>query len=80
MPAGTRYRYKRYSREGRAVDRPSLLNQSFQTDGKNKIWIGDITYIRPKKGFLYLAVFMDLYSRKVVGWSMSRRIKVSMAE
>ena len=78
MPAGTRYRYKRYSREGGAVDRPNLLNQSFQTDGKNKIWVGDITYIRTKKGFLYLAVFMDLYSRKVVGWSMSRRIKVDL--
>ena len=75
MPVGTRYRYKRYNQERGAVERPNLLNQLFQTDGKNKIWVGDITYIATKKGFLYLAVFLDLYSRKVVGWSMARKMK-----
>lgn len=77
-PKGTRYKYKHYNRKSNAVERPNLLNQIFQTDGKNKIWVGDITYIPTKKGTLYLAVFLDIYSRKVVGWSMERKMKDSL--
>ncbi|MBC6971097.1 DDE-type integrase/transposase/recombinase, partial [Bacillus sp. Xin] len=55
-----------------------LLNQVFQTDQRNKIWVGDITYIPTQKGTLYLAVFVDMYSRKVIGWSMSTRMKDSL--
>ena len=69
-PRGTRYRYKRYNQESSSIERPNLLNQSFQTNGKNKIWVGDITYVPTKKGVLYLAVFLDVYSRKIAGWSM----------
>lgn len=47
----------------------------FQTDSKNKIWVGDITYIPTKKRTLYLADFLDIYSRKVVGWSMEKKMK-----
>ena len=47
----------------------------FQTDSKNKIWVGDITYIPTKKRTLYLADFLDIYSRKVVGWSMEKKVK-----
>lgn len=74
-PKGTRYRYKRYNQETASIERPNLLNQSFKTDKKNKIWVGDITYVPTKKGVLYLAVFLDLYSRKVSGWSMGRKMK-----
>lgn len=70
-----RYRYKRYNQKVNAVERPNLLNQIFESDGKNKIWVADITYISTKKGTLYLAVFIDIYSRKVVGWSMNNRMK-----
>lgn len=77
-PKGTRYRYKRYNQESALIERPNLLNQSFQTDRKNKIWVGDITYIPTKKGVLYLAVFLDIYSRKVSGWSMGRNMKDSL--
>lgn len=52
-----------------------MLNQAFESDGRNKIWVGDIIYIPTKKGTLYLTVFMDIYSRKVVGWSMGNRMK-----
>ncbi|WP_445344229.1 IS3 family transposase [Clostridium septicum] len=69
-PKGTLYRYKYYNKKSNAIERPNLLNQMFQTDSKNKIWVRDITYIPTKKGTLYLAVFLDIYSRKVVGWSM----------
>ncbi|MBU5675135.1 IS3 family transposase [Alkaliphilus sp. MSJ-5] len=60
------------------MERPNLLNQIFQTDGKNKIWVGDITYVPTKKGVLYLVVFLDIYSRKVCGWSMDRKMKDSL--
>jgi putative transposase len=74
-PKGTRYNYKKYNLKNRGEEKPNLLNQMFLTDAKNKIWVGDITYIPTKKGTLYLAVFVDLFSRKVVGWSMGNRMK-----
>ena len=62
---------KKYSKE----ECPNLLNQIFKADAKNKIWVGNITYIPTKKKTLYLAVFLDIYSRKVVGWSMNKKMK-----
>jgi len=52
----------------------NLLKQDFTAEGPNQRWASDITYISTHRGWLYLAVVMDLYSRKIVGWSMSRRI------
>lgn len=54
---------------------PNLLNQNFKVDTPNKVWASDITYIRTKEGWLYLAVVLDLYSRKVIGWSMEKNMK-----
>lgn len=53
---------------------PNLLNQNFNVNSPNKVWVSDITYISTYEGWLYLAVVLDLYSRKVVGWSMSNRM------
>ena len=53
----------------------NLVNQHFKTEALNKIWFGDITYIPTKEGTLYLATFVDLYSRKVVGMSMASNMK-----
>ena len=53
---------------------PNLLKQNFNTNYPNEVWVGDITYINTYEGWLYLAVVLDLYSRKVVGWSMSNRM------
>lgn len=75
FPKGSNYRYKHYNQKVNVVERPNLLNQIFESDGRNKIWIGDITYIPTKKSILYLVVFIDIYSRKVVGWSMDNRMK-----
>ena len=50
----------------------NLLRQDFSTDAPNRRWAADITYIPTREGWLYLAVVMDLYSRRIVGWSMSR--------
>ena len=52
---------------------PNLLT-GFTPTGVNQVWASDITYVRLKNGFVYLAVVMDLFSRKVVGWAISRYI------
>lgn len=56
----------------------NLLNRNFKVDVPNKVWVGDITYIWTDMGWLYLATVIDLFSRKVVGWSMSNRMKTSL--
>lgn len=48
-----------------------LLGRSFRAGAPNRVWTGDITYIPTGQGYLYLAGFMDLFSRKIVGWSMA---------
>jgi transposase InsO family protein len=50
----------------------NLVKRNFSTDAPDRIWASDITYIATQQGWLYLAVVMDLYSRRIVGWSMSR--------
>jgi len=49
---------------------PNLLNRNFTPAAPNQVWSGDITYIATEEGWLFLAVVIDLFSRKVVGWSM----------
>jgi len=53
---------------------PNLLEQDFNSLRPNQKWVGDITYLWTQSGWLYLATVMDLYSRKIIGWSMSNRI------
>lgn len=53
---------------------PDLINQNFVAPAPNAIWTSDITYIRTLEGWLYLAIVLDVYSRKVVGWCMSSRL------
>lgn len=57
---------------------PNRLQRDFRTNVANEVYVGDITYIRTQQGWLYLAVVIDLYSRKVVGWSMDDTMKVSL--
>ena len=52
---------------------PDRVQRHFHADEPNRIWVGDVTFIRTRAGWLYLAMLLDLYSRKVVGWSMSDR-------
>jgi putative transposase len=49
----------------------NILNRQFNPEAANRAWAADITYIRTRRGWLYLAAVMDLYSRKIVGWSMA---------
>lgn len=58
---------------------PNLLDQDFSTTGPNQKWAGDISYIWTSEGWLYLAVVIDLYSRRVIGWAVSKRMKRDLA-
>ena len=57
----------------------NLLEQDFTAEGPNERWASDITYIATHQGWLYLAVVLDLYSRRIVGWSMGRWISRQLA-
>lgn len=57
---------------------PNLLERDFCPAGPNQAWVSDITYLRTRTGWLYLAVVIDLYSRRVVGWALRPRMKASL--
>lgn len=57
---------------------PNLLKRRFKVGTPNQAWVADISYFSTHEGWLYLAVVIDLYSRRIVGWSMSNRIDVAL--
>jgi transposase InsO family protein len=57
----------------------NLLKRNFKVDGPDQVWVSDITYIWTAEGWLFLATVIDLFSRKVVGWSMSESLKSQIA-
>ena len=58
----------------------NTLDRGFTVEAPNRVWAGDITYVWTLEGWLYLAVLLDLYSRRVVGWAMSQRVTVELTE
>jgi putative transposase len=56
---------------------PNLLNREFKVEAPGKAWVSDITYIRTLEGWLYLTVIIDLFDRKVIGWSIGATLKAS---
>ena len=58
----------------------NTLDRAFTVSAPNRVWAGDITYVWTLEGWLYLAVLLDLYSRRVVGWAMGQRITVELTE
>ena len=61
-------------RDPTARPAPDLVDRKFTADGPNQLWVADMTYIPTQAGFLYLAVVLDVWSRKIVGWAMSSRL------
>ena len=59
----------------RAVD---LVERQFYSEGPDRLWVADITYIPTWAGFLYLAVVMDVYSRRIVGWAMETHLRTEL--
>ena len=56
---------------------PNVLDRKFRATRPEQIWVSDITYVRTKSGWLYLTVIIDLYDRKVIGWSMSKGLSAA---
>ena len=57
---------------------PDLVNRDFSADAPNRLWVSDITYVPTWEGFLYLAIVLDVWSRKVVGWAMSTSLATEL--
>lgn len=75
--ASRKFRPVSYREHGLPVSE-NLLKQDFYASGPNQKWAGDITYLRADEGWLYLAVVIDLWSRAVIGWSMSPRMTAQL--
>ncbi|GAA64824.1 transposase insF for insertion sequence IS3 [Pseudoalteromonas sp. BSi20311] len=56
----------------------NLLNQNFNPVAPNQVWAGDVTYLRTGEGWMYLAIVMDLYSRRIVGWHIDKRMTTDL--
>jgi putative transposase len=65
-------------RDDGARPAPDLVEHDFSATGPDSLWIADITYIATWAGFLYLAVVLDAWSRRVVGWSMSTHLRTEL--
>lgn len=59
---------------------PDLVRREFRADGPNRAWFADITYVRTRQGRICLAVVMDIWSRRIVGWSMAPRMAAELVD
>jgi len=79
IKAKTKRRFKVTTRQNTSSEASeNIVNQNFRATEKNQVWTSDITYLWTKEGWLYLAVIMDLYSRKIVGWSLSSSLSAEL--
>jgi putative transposase len=75
----TRRRWIRTTvRDPRARPAPDRVRRCFAAHGPNQLWVADITYIPSAAGFTFLAVVLDVWSRKIVGWSMAPHLRSSL--
>ena len=65
-------------RDRDAAPAPDLVRRQFTTPAPNRLWVADITYVRTGAGWLYLAVVLDVFSRRVVGWAMSAVLETTL--
>jgi putative transposase len=65
-------------RDKHARPAPDLVDRDFQAAGPNQLWVADITYVPTAAGFLYLAVVVDVWSRRVVGWAMANHLRTEL--
>jgi putative transposase len=57
---------------------PDLVDRDFEADAPDELWVADITYVPTSVGFMYLAVVLDVYSRRIVGWSMASHLRTAL--
>ena len=65
-------------RDQEARPAPDLVDRDFTAAGPNQLWVADITYVPTAAGFLYLAVVLDAFSRRIVGWSMANHLRAEL--
>lgn len=65
-------------KDAEARPAPDLVNRDFEADGPDRLWVADITYVPTWAGFLYLAVVIDVWSRRVVGWAMAGHLRTEL--
>lgn len=65
-------------RDGSSRQAPDLVDRDFTATGPNQLWVADITYVPTWAGFLYLAVVLDVWSRRVVGWAMETHLRTEL--
>jgi putative transposase len=65
-------------RDPAARPAPDLVDRNFRTTGSNRLWLSDITYIPTDAGYIYLAVVLDAWSRRVIGWSMENHLRTEL--
>jgi putative transposase len=75
-----RWRPTTTQRDPARLAAPNLLGQDFTATAPDQKWVSDFTYIETREGWLYLAVVLDLFSRRVIGWSMSQTMDASLVE
>ncbi len=73
-----RKRFSTTQRAERARPAPDRVNRDFHAEGPNRLWVADITYVPTWAGWLYLAVVIDVWSRRVVGWSMATHLRTRL--
>ena len=66
------------TRSDAARPAPDLVQRVFRADGPNRLWVADATYIPTWAGFLFLAIVLDVFSRKVVGWAMATHLRTEL--
>src|ERR1700675_5088571 len=66
------------TRDPEARAAPDLVQRDFHVDGSDRLWVADITYVPTMAGFLYLAVVLDAWSRKIVGWAMANHLRAEL--
>ncbi len=76
-----RTKFKPYPKERMQGNiHPNRIRQNFQTGKPNEVWVGDITYIKSKIGWIYVAAVLDLYNREIVGYAVSREINTDLVK
>lgn len=73
-----RIRVRTTRRDKTAAPAPDLVARNFNPDAPDRIWAGDITYLRTAQGWLYLATVIDLYSRRVIGWALTGHLRADL--
>ena len=73
-----RHRVRTFMRVNGLTVSSNVLNRQFEQALPNQVWVADITYIRTRSGWLYLAAVLDLHSRKIVGWAMANAMPAAL--